>query len=460
MAAPAQTVSGTAPDIVTGLPASDPAPKNLNIGAINPYALAEVVLGKKLDWSDPKTANLVSDALETNYNELFDPKFNSPIYAGLKLNPNGTTEIAKPAEITFIKNVDRLTPSFSSVKKVSDLEHFGIKDIASSPVQQAWLDKGKLNLVLEAPPSLNKKITNLSMPKSIFDLLSSTAHTGSGTSVAWTPSGYTWKDIGQFFKDSTQYNDPVQGALADCWLISALSAVAWADPYGIVERNRSTGTDDTSHTNAIQFYSQPGGRDAPSALVEATDAVVVDSSNNVLYCRSREGGEIWPDVYEKAFAKWTTQNTTDQPDITTLAYGDAAKACGQLMGKTPYYYDTSSRTPDQLWTIVRANSLSFKTITPMVAWTYGSGSQYSGSNIVANHAYTVLGWAFQGGKEYIVLRNPWGVTEPTGLNTYQGLLSFFDESFWRPINTIGNDGVFALEASAFKLYYAGIGGAK
>ncbi|KAE8444311.1 hypothetical protein EG329_000621 [Mollisiaceae sp. DMI_Dod_QoI] len=415
MQPPPETGPGTMPE-------SDPPPKNLNIGAINPYALAEVVLGKTLDWSLPETAKVVSDALETDYNELFDMKFNSPIYAGLVLNKEGQTEIIKPAEMTFLKDVDRLTPSFSIIKKVSDLQQFGIKDIASAPVQQAWLDKGKINLVLEAPPPL--------------------------------------KDIGEFFKDSTQFNDPVQGALADCWLIAALAAVAWADPYAIVERNRSTGTDDISHTNAIQFYSQPGGRDAPTKMVEATDAVIVNSSNNILYCRSREGGEIWPDVYEKAFAKWTTQNTTDQPDITTLAFGDAAKACGQLTGKKPYYYDTAARTPEQLWTIVRANSLSYKTITPMVAWTYSTGSQYNGSNIVANHAYTVLGWAFQSGKEYIVLRNPWGNTEPTGLNTYQGLLSFFDDNFWRPINMIGNDGVFALKASAFKLYYAGIGGAK
>ena len=96
----------------------------------------------------------------------------------------------------------------------------------------------------------------------------------------------------------------------------------------------------------------------------------------------------------------------------------------------------------------------------MTAWTYGSGEFYTGSNIVACHAYTVLGWAYQYGHEYIVLRNPWGITEPAGLGTYQGLLSFFDKSFWRFIDMIGNDGVFALESWAFKIYFAGLGVAK
>ena len=97
----------------------------------------------------------------------------------------------------------------------------------------------------------------------------------------------------------------------------------------------------------------------------------------------------------------------------------------------------------------------------MTAWTYGSGDKtYTGTNVVASHCYTVLGWAYKNHKKYIVLRNPWGRTEPAGFNTYQGLVSFFDGSFWRPMNTIGNDGVFAIEANSFKNLFAGIGVAK
>jgi hypothetical protein len=115
---------------------------------------------------------------------------------------------------------------------------------------------------------------------------------------------------------------------------------------------------------------------------------------------------------------------------------------------------------DDILGLVRTNCLSFRTINPMTAWTYGSSDIYRGSNVVANHAYTILGWAGQGDKQYLVLRNPFGVTEPIGLNAYPGLLSFFDSSFWRPLEMVDKNGVFALEPSAFKEYFAGLGIAK
>jgi len=97
---------------------------------------------------------------------------------------------------------------------------------------------------------------------------------------------------------------------------------------------------------------------------------------------------------------------------------------------------------------------------PVVAWTFATGRDYRGCNIVANHAYSVLGWTYAGDKQYIILRNPWGMTEPHGLNSYQGLISSIDETLWQPINTIENGGVFALEPRAFKYYFAGLGVAK
>lgn len=47
-----------------------------------------------------------------------------------------------------------------------------------------------------------------------------------------------WIDPGDFFHESAELNDPVQGALGDCYLIAALSSVAWARPYVIAQRTR------------------------------------------------------------------------------------------------------------------------------------------------------------------------------------------------------------------------------
>jgi hypothetical protein len=46
------------------------APENLNIGAINPYALTEALLGRKIDWKLPESYKLISDTLQTGYDEL------------------------------------------------------------------------------------------------------------------------------------------------------------------------------------------------------------------------------------------------------------------------------------------------------------------------------------------------------------------------------------------------------
>lgn len=429
---------------------------NLNVGAINPFALTEALVGRKIDWTKKDSIEVMEDALETDYMELFDMKFNSPIFAGLKLNDKNMAEPLKSSEIKIRGNNDLETPDVSNFKTLNELKKVGVKSLNTTAIRSGVLTRGKLNLELEIP-ELDKTLSKTLLSKPLAAILLGKA----ATSGDWTPENGTWKDVGDFFKDVTEFSDPVQGAIGNCYFIAAVSAIAWADPYLIVHRNRATGTTETDRVNAIQFYSKGGGKDAPTKLIEVSDKTIVRTSNNLpIYCRSSDPGEIYPALYEKAFAKWILKTNSDKPDITKTAFGDPVKATAQLNNKTPYYYNTSSRTGDQLYSIVRENSMSYKTIHPMTAWTYGSNKDYTGTNVVGNHAYTVLGWAYKNNKKYIVLRNPWGVTEPAGINTYQGVLSFFDKSFWRPINTIGNDGVFAIEANSFQNLFAGLGVAK
>lgn len=432
----------------------DQAPKEMFVGVINPYALTEAITGRKFDWKDAKSYQILEETLETNYAELFDIKFNSPLYAGLELTKDDTVRVLKSEEIK-VRATDKLeSVNLSNIKTLNDLSNTGIKDLNTISVKNARLDKGDVKVVLNIP-KLNNTINNRLITPSIKNIIF-----GQGNASGWTPAGTSWSDRGNFFNDVTEYNDPVQGAVGNCYFIAAIAAIAWAAPYTIEHKVRATGTGETDRTNAIQFFTKGGGKDAATRLVEVTDNTIINASNNPVYCRSNDAGEIWPAVYEKAFAKWITNVNHDKPDISQTAYGDPAKAVAQLTNKTPYYYYTSSRTALELFGIVRENSMSFKTFNPMVAWTYGSGKDYTGSNIVGNHAYTVLGWSTFNNKNYIILRNPWGVTEPNGLNSYQGLISFFDGSFWRPINMIGNDGVFALEINAFKYYFAALGVAK
>lgn len=52
-------------------------------GTCNPYALAELILGKKIDWeSIENEKELLEKTFNMSYEKLFDPKSNSPIFNG------------------------------------------------------------------------------------------------------------------------------------------------------------------------------------------------------------------------------------------------------------------------------------------------------------------------------------------------------------------------------------------
>jgi hypothetical protein len=137
-----------------------------------------------------------------------------------------------------------------------------------------------------------------------------------------------------FFDEGTEFFDPVQGFLADCWLIAAMSAVAWARPYVIAQRTRATGVHEQDFVDEIDIHNDDGSTTA----VEVTERInVVASSHALQYARSSEAGEIWPAVYEKAFAKWRGHYTTDEPEMRALNYGDCVDASLNLTGLAPSY---------------------------------------------------------------------------------------------------------------------------
>lgn len=54
---------------------------------------------------------------------------------------------------------------------------------------------------------------------------------------------------------------------------------------------------------------------------------------------------------------------------------------------------------------------------------------YSAAHIVANHAYSILGWQYANSQKYIVLRNPWGNYEAI-LNVENGTWVAWDAPYY------------------------------
>ena len=434
---------------------------------INPFALAEYVTGRSIDWKSMDNIPAFLEAvLQTPYHELFDPKFDGPLYFGFKVSNSGRLERHR-SEIFNVKmelrgnDLEMPIETISSVKKLGDLaQHFRLDDIADLKVISAEVSHANaLQISIRVPDRERLQMLKKVFPNELLNSITLDPDLEIKVVDDWTPANATWQDKGDFFKETAEYFDPVQGAVANCYFIAALSAVAWAVPHRIAHKTRATGPSQPQFYNSINFYKPDTGGTIDKEIEVSDTVPVSNTSGNLIYCRSSESGELWPAIYEKAFAKLTTGTSSDHPDITATGWGDPVYATAQLTGNSRYYYGNSGKTGDQLWDIVRANSVSRRTVNPMTCWTYGtapSGLSYSSANIVGSHAYTVLGWDYRSGKKYIVLRNPWGQTEAT-VGVHSGTVYMYDISWWRPIAMTNPDGVFAIEADIFQQYFAGMG---
>lgn len=388
-----------------------------NVGVINPYALAEAITGRKIDWDHVDPARMLPEALGMPYERLFDPRFDSPLYAGLRLDPQ-TLEIEK---VVPVESEIRVAGVTEVAERATDADE--VRNDADAPLEA--LDVGEV--------------------------------------LSGVAAGASWLDKGVFFKEASEFFDPVQGAVGDCYFIAALSSVAWALTYQIEHRSRATGAAQETFVDMIAFHD--GGK---KVMVEVTEKVPVNAAGGFLYARSSETGEVWPAIYEKAFAKWRTGHAGDTPDILAIAGGDPVASAAQLTGLARHYYWTASLAADAIYTRVRENCLSRKTFNPMVAWTYPSGDKspdkvnYANANLVANHAYSILGWDYRDGIRYVILRNPWGRTEATA-DILTGSWTAWDAPYyggpgwWRTLALGANDGVFGLRVETFKKYFAGFG---
>jgi hypothetical protein len=470
------------------LPEPDLEPEDVHIGVINPFALVEAIIGQQLDVNSPLTASIISNVLQTDYEELFDLKHNSALFAGLQLNQDDRmAEPLSEKDIKILKENDLVTPNFSKVKKIQDLERFGLKNLGETRVTMAKMQNGKLRLVLDAE-GIGKKLTNSSVTMTLNELVLPFRR-GKET---WSPPNGSWEDayevsrenlnqrmntgrnrntqrLGQQmtpFNGETSFDDPMQGASPNSWFVAALFSIFWADPSlidraiqaGGVSRNEKR---ENKRVLSVKFHDK-GGRNNAGTTVINVDYEIPTSNSTMqpMYCRSNNGRSIWPALYEKAFARWISGGSSSHPDITQIHNGDPVKAMAQINGKKPLYYFTSKHSASELLGLVRFSSVNNQTISPMVAYTHATGRVYRGSNLVANHAYSVLGWASHGDSQYLILRNPFGVTEATGLTSYPGVVDNVEPEFWPPANFLDRGGVIALEASAFKEYFACLGNAR
>jgi hypothetical protein len=260
--------------------------------------------------------------------------------------------------------------------------------------------------------------------------------------------------------------DTLQGCVGDCYFIAALTAIGWTSPGSLTGGND---TDPNCPDNNL--YSFHASSTSSPTSVSVAKPLCVDTNSNLVFARPANQKDVWPSLYEKAYAVFRGQ-PRDKPDISTLDSGNPVTALCEISGKfsdgkllksTAYYPPTTANLL-KLFKDIGAKcaigAAGGRTKYPMVAWTYHdstqtpSGDSYTDDLIVANHSYAILGTTITSSwGNCVVLRNPYGhslVTQPKpGIHDCQpwgGSLSFKIA-----------EGNFAMEMAAFARYFEGFG---
>jgi hypothetical protein len=275
---------------------------------------------------------------------------------------------------------------------------------------------------------------------------------------------------GKPFVDGVSAGDVRQGGTGDCYFLSSMASLAQNHP-DLIQNNIQQ---NPNGTYTVTFHVPPGfdalkalgpaggllqeglldtantiantfGVNVPTQAVQVTvDGDLPHNQNGNLQYAGTPDSELWPAIMEKAYAKlWGNYGAVGSG-------GDPSTAMRALTGGEVTHHSLDSSSLESLTGInLSANPNStaqldsiydtIKTATGdkkmVVASTYSANVAQPLDGMVGGHAYTVMGVEEENGQKYVVVRNPWGGTEPG--------------------NDGNNDGVFRLTVDQFAQQFSG-----
>lgn len=272
-----------------------------------------------------------------------------------------------------------------------------------------------------------------------------------------------YADANQLLQSDASFLDPVQGYVGDCYLISAMIALAWTKSDALAARLRGAGfAPPEQRTFAWQFHNDEGaerGRKTVSGRIPVTGQMP-------RYARSASAGESWPSLIEKAYVVQVHPPTSDSGEPSPADYQSIDRkttpplACQSLAGgeiggetlNTPRGEEVFAEhnqfgEPGPLHT---ASGVMSK---PVMAWTrddIGGDSQlWEQTGLWPGHAYAVLGVMSTG---HIVLRNPHGIATQEREGYARGTWNADRQSV-----ELNKNGVFAISRALFFKNFGDIG---
>jgi hypothetical protein len=229
----------------------------------------------------------------------------------------------------------------------------------------------------------------------------------------WTVEGYGYSTVrGSAFKKQTgdlldiSPDDVEQGVLGDCYLLSAMAAVARANPDAI--RRLISGPDE-KNKYSVTIYVDTGGwfKKSLTPKVVKVDPYVPTSGGRPVLGRSpMDPGwtdeELWVLLIEKAYA-------SVRGDYETIEGGFGAPAMEALTGQSSTQIDTGDYTEIQIASTIQVWLDMKYAVTASADWyardKYKEEARKKG--IILEHEYSVM--RVDKSRMTIDLQNPWGI---------------------------------------------------
>lgn len=428
------------------------------VGARNPYAVYRARRHKN-PFSD-MTPLAAREALyglgesKLDYSRLFDPRWGSCLFC------QKTIDITRVKHVTIEANRDSVVGS--EQKSESSSETSPDESLVGGPgnIYDCEQNLGKASWILQ------NKINSHDPASFIWPWFD----------YDFDPNYTSYPD-----KLSPAFDDAFQGPIPDCYLLAALSSMAWycavnKKPAKIVTDPGSPISFLTTDNRTISVISSQTVGDV---LTDYSLPVDTSQPRSVsVGAKTKTGQASWVPYYEKAFARYLEYTgkivppspDPNHPDICRIPCGDAGETLRALMKKSVGYLKawnfvgplgSASRNPEAVWAQLRNNCESpliegagwnaWKTKYPSVAWTCctgdpvvtgnpypplcaapsGSRVDYVDDLILASHAYSLLGiHKLSATKMYVILRNPynenWGfIYGKTAYSLSDGPLVFY-----------------------------------
>uniref|UniRef100_A0A182X090 Calpain catalytic domain-containing protein n=1 Tax=Anopheles quadriannulatus TaxID=34691 RepID=A0A182X090_ANOQN len=276
------------------------------------------------------------------------------------------------------------------------------------------------------------------------------------TNVRWKrPKELT--PTARFFIDGASRLDICQGALNDCWLLTAatnLTSHPWL--FRRVLPGDNSFQQEQQYAGAFHFRFWEFGQ---WVEVVIDDRLPTDATGKLLFGRSANGDEYWSALLEKAYAKF-------YGSYGALDGGTAREAMQDLTGGLTEFYQPKKMADgqeDQLWDILRSGSEMGSLFACNLKSDPTGENVATREGLLRGHSYSItkvcsIPGLVSGSDDIRLLRirNPWG----TGIE-WNGRWS--DKSReWKSLNqaerkrvglTVENDGEFWIELVDFMKHF-------